>query len=280
MTPTGLYRFTSIARPIDPKYPTNRVVLILAPLATVVAVLVNVLTGGSDTLALAISVAIGTVGVWALTRELAPDDNAAAFFGMLFAFAAMLLTGPAALVPLFVAVLLVRIVNRTTGSPPRVFDSISVTGLSIWASGQLGDPLIALAATMAFFLDASLARPARYQLLFGTLCLGASMFFILRDGVEMPAMAELEGLAFWASVVVLGAYSIVVFSPQRLVSAGDIDEQPLNVPRVRAGMFIAGLLAAQAPVFNGEDSMNLLTWCALLGVVLGAVTRGRDSMPR
>ena len=280
MTPTGLYRFTSIARPIDPKYPTNRLVLILVPLATVAAVLVNLLVLKGDTVSLALSVALGMVGTWALTRELAPDDNAAAFIAMLLAFAALLVVGPMSVVPLFVTLFLVRIVNRTTGSPPRLFDSISISGLAIWASGQLGDPLIALAATIAFYLDASLARPARYQLLFGTLCLGASMFFIVRDGVSMPAMAELTGLPFWASVIVLGAYGVATFSPQKLLSVGDIDELPLNVPRVRAGMFIAGLMAAQAPVIAGETTMNLLPWCAMAGVVAGGLTRGRDAMAR
>ncbi len=280
MTPTGLYRFTSIARPIDPKYPTNRLVLILVPLATAAAVLVNVLVLKGDTVSLALSVALGTVATWALTRELAPDDNAAAFIAMLFAFAVLLIAGPMSVVPLFVILFLVRIVNRTTGSPPRLFDSISITGLVIWASGQLGDPLIALAAMVAFYLDASLSKPARYQLLFGTVCLGASMFFIVRDGVEMPAMAELDGVPFWASVIVLGAYSIVTFSPQKLVSVGDIDEEPLNVPRVRAGMFLAGLMAAQAPVVASESMMNLLPWCAMGGVVAGAMTRGGDRSPR
>lgn len=280
MKPEGVYRFTSIARPIDPKYPTNRLVLIVAPAAIVAAVLLDLLVLHRGAAGMAISVGLSTFGVWALTRELIPDDNAAAFIGLVLAFAAQLVFGPAGVLPLFVALFLTRIVNRSTGCTPRLFDSISITGLSIWASGQLGDPLLALAATIAFYLDASLAKPARMQFLFGTICLGASMFLVVRDGVAMPALAGLDGPGFWALVIMLGAYSLVMFSTNRLASVGDVDELPLNVPRVRAGMFVTGLIAAQAPLLPGEQVINPLIWCAMAGVVLGAMTEGRDRAPR
>ena len=35
--PTGVYRFTSIARPVDPAYPTNRALLFLVPIAAAAA---------------------------------------------------------------------------------------------------------------------------------------------------------------------------------------------------------------------------------------------------
>lgn len=280
MKPQGLYRFTSIARPVDPKYPTNRLVLIVAPAAVIAAVILDFLVLDRGAVGVALSVALTTFGAWALTRELSPDDNAAAFVSLVLALAAQLAFGPAGVLPLFIAIFLSRIVNRTTGCPPRWFDSISITGLVIWASGQLGDPLLALAATIAFYLDASLAKPWRPQFLFGTICLGASMFFVVRDGVAMPALAQLDGLLFWALIVLLGAYSLVMFSTARLASVGDIDEQPLNVPRVRAGMFVTGLIAAQAPVLQGEETLNPLIWCAMAGVVIGAMTQGRDRAPR
>lgn len=281
---SGVYRFTSIARPVDPAFPTNRAVLVIVPLAAALGagLALSGLTEGAPG-GTALAAALASFGVWALTRELAPDDNAAAFVGMALAFLAIAVLGPVSVLPVFVALFLARIVNRTTGLPVRWTDSILLTGLVLWAMGAVDDPLIGIAATIAFFLDASLARPARMQILFGSVCLVASMVLVVRDGVGMPAMTELDGALFWVATVLIVAYAFAMFATSRLDSVGDVSRERLNVPRVRGGMFVTGLLAAQAPVIAGESALNPLIWTAMAGVVIGAVAnlvvrrRARDA---
>ena len=53
-------------------------------------------------------------------REFAPDNNPAAFVGVVLAYAALLLLGPGAYLLVFTTLFLVRIVNRTTGLAPRL----------------------------------------------------------------------------------------------------------------------------------------------------------------
>ena len=158
-----------------------------------------------------------------------------------------------------------------------------MTGLVLWAMGAVGDPLIGIAATIAFFLDASLARPARMQLLFGSVSLCASMLLVVKDGVGMPAMTELDGVPFWLAMALITAFAFAMFATSRLASVGDVSGERLNVPRVRGGMFVTGLLAAQAPVIAGESTLNPLIWAAMAGVVIGAAAnralrlRSRDA---
>ena len=274
MEARGVYRLTSIARPVDPAFPTNRAVLVVVPLAAALAA-VLALAGFSDASpgGLALSAALATFGVWALTRELAPDDDPAAFVGMALAFLAIAVLGPVSVLPVFVALFLTRIVNRSTGLPARWTDSILLTGFVLWAMAAVDDPLIGIAATTAFFLDASLRQPARMQILFGSVCLGASILLVVRDGVGMPAMTELDGAPFWLAAALIVAYTFAMFATSRLDSGGDVSGERLNASRVRGGMFVTGLLAAQAPIIVGESTLNPLIWTAMAGVVLGAAAR-------
>jgi len=272
-----IYRYTAIARPVEPHFPTNKAVLLIVPIVALVAALLTMSgfgSGGSPGSA-ALGAALAAFGAWAVTRELAPDDNPAAFVAMALAVAAVLWLGPHSVLPLFVALFLTRIVNRTTGTDVRWTDSVLVTVFVMWASVTLEDPLLGLAACIAFFLDASLVRPARFQLAFGMICLFGSMLLVVRDGVAMPALAQLEGPLLWLGLLVLAAYLVVLFTTSKLASVGDVSGQPLNTPRVRGGMFVAGLLAAQAPVLSGEAGINPLLWACLASVALT-----RPFMPR
>ncbi len=268
---TGVYRFTSIARPVDPAYPTNKAVLILLPIAAILSAVYAIVAGNVAPETAALSGALAAFGGWALTRELAPDDDFAAFLSLGFAVISQAVFGPATVLPLFVALFLVRIVNRTTGCPPRLLDACLVTGFVLWAMPATGDPMLGMVATIAFYLDASLSKPSRLQVVFGTICLGGSMFFVVRDGMQMPAVFAADDLVMWLLLGLLTAYSVVMFALGSLLSVGDIDELPLNVPRVRAGMFTAGLLALAAPVYAGESGPNPILWACFAGVVAGAL---------
>ena len=79
----GLYRFTSLYRPIDPAYLTNRALIHLLP---VIALISGVDTALTEPDLSPFFPALQTVLVcfvsWALTRELAPDYSSAAFVAL------------------------------------------------------------------------------------------------------------------------------------------------------------------------------------------------------
>ena len=64
-----------------------------------------------------------------------------------------------------------------------------------------------------------------------------------------------------------------MFATSRPGSVGDVSGERLDAARVRGGMFVTGLLAAQAPVIAGESTLNPLIWTAMAGVVVGAAAR-------
>jgi hypothetical protein len=267
MQPTGLYRFSSVARPVDPAYPTNRAVLRLLPVVAVAAVVAAVLGIGHATPTQAVlGVTLSAFGGWALTRELAPDDNPAAFMSLVLAAGAQLVFGPVSVIPLFVALVLARIVNRSTGLRPRIVETALLVGFVCWAMARLDDPMIGLAAGLAFFLDASLARPARWQLVSGFACFIASLYFVVQDGVAIPALAGLTGMAFAACVAIVLGFFLVLVSTRDVLAVGDVSGEPLHPLRVRSGMFIVAFLAASAPLYAGDQGFNPLLLACLAGV--------------
>ncbi|MCH5373182.1 MAG: hypothetical protein JJ992_04355 [Planctomycetes bacterium] len=277
MQPTGLYRFSSVARPVDPAYPTNRAVLRLLPGIAVLGVVASILgLSGATPLGAAVAVTLSAFGGWALTREIAPDDNPAAFVAMVFAVGAQLAFGPVSVIPLFVALLLARIVNRSTGLLPRVLETPLLAGFVMWAMVRLEDPMIGIAAALAFFLDASLAQPARWQLATGFACFLGSLYFVFQDGVAMPVLAGFRGSALIAVTAIVLGYFLVLILTRDLLAVGDVSGEPLDPARVRSGMFIVGFLAVTAPVYAGDPGFNPLLMACLAGVAVShglAMTR-------
>ena len=107
MSTRDLYRYTSIGRPLDPSYPTNRAVLRLLPAAAFVAAAIHALRHGIEPglLWAAVGGALAAFGGWALARELVPDHQAPAFAAMALAFGAWLTLAGTPLLPVFVALL-------------------------------------------------------------------------------------------------------------------------------------------------------------------------------
>lgn len=268
-SPKGVYRFTSIARPVDPRYPTNLAVLVLMPLAGLLGAIVRHYRDGSEQLSFAVTSMLVAFVAWAVTRELAPDDDRAAFVAMALALAALFFVGAGSVLILFVALLLIRIVNRSTGLPARLFDSASVAGLTIWAAFALGQPLLSLVGAVAFAADAVLEGGRRWQLGPAAACLAA--FAVISMTEPFPVAANLAA-GEWAFVaVVAAAYVLATLGIRHVRSVGDVGGAPLSPTRVRIGMAIGLLVAAQSLVADGGAALSdSPLWACLAAVPLSA----------
>ena len=177
----GIYRFTSIARPVDPAYLTNRALLIVLPVVGLFgAGLAFLQDTGGNLLSAALSAVLVVFAAWALTRELAPDYSGAAFVALAFAWVANIAFGTRLVLLPFAALVLVRVVNRSTGLPLRPLDTLGVLGFCTWAAIDLEQPLILMIASLAFLLDATLEKPLRRHFLAAAACL--LIFFWMLPG--------------------------------------------------------------------------------------------------
>jgi hypothetical protein len=277
---SGIYRFTSIGRPVDPAYMTNRVLLIVLPLAGLLSAGVAAVQDlGIGPLSAAFSGMLTAFAAWALTRELAPDDNGAAFIALALAWLLNVAFGARLVLLLFVALLLVRMVNRSTGLPLRLLDTLGVFGFCTWAAVSTQQPLILLITSSAFALDAMLEKPLRRHFLAAAACLPVFVW-ILAGNTDLLA-ADLT-MRDW-SLIGTSALALVLFvtTNPRPVSRCDTSPERLDKTRVNGGIIVCLLLAVQALLTNGPSAwLETPIWACMIAVLLSFAFRGRTTPSR
>ncbi len=271
-----MYEITSIGRPLDPGYPTNRAVLLLLPLAAVVAGGFAAAggTGIAGVLGRATGGALAAFGSWALAREMAPDDEIAGAFGAMALGFAAYLAFEAALVPVFAALFFARIVARTTGLAATGLDSLIVTVVALFAAWRTGTPWPAVAGAAAFVLDAVLAPGLARQWLFAGLC-AAGAVALTSAGLApdvVPVQPDFVPRTA-ATIIVVGAIARIA-ATRDVAARGDATDEPLSLARVRAGQ-AATLLTALAWAAAGTAGIEAgaLVWATLAAVTLAAAWR-------
>ena len=270
---SGMYRFTSIARPIDPAYLSNRALLIVLPLLMLLnAGLASIYDIGSAPLSAALSGALVAFAAWALTRELVPDYNAAAFVALALAWVANVALGTTQVLLVFVALLLVRLVNRSTGPRWRVLDTLGVFGFCVWAALNTQQPLILVAAAAAFTLDATLKNPLRRHYFAAAACIAAFTWLLLGD---MRLLASDLAGQDWAVIAAFaGGVILVVATSLEPVSYCDTSPDRLDRVRVNAGLIIGSLAAVQALLTNGGAAwLETPIWVCMAAVLFAFAAR-------
>lgn len=268
-----MYRFTSIARPIDPAYLTNRALLIILPLLMLLSAgLASIYDMGSSPMTAALSGALVAFASWALTRELAPDYNGAAFVALALAWAANVAFGAKSVLLVFVALLLVRLVNRSTGPQWQPLDTLGVLGFCVWAAVSTQQPLILLVASVAFSLDATLKQPLRRHYLAAAACVAAFIWMLLGDA---RLLAGDLSAGDWCLIGTFagGVILIAAKSPEP-VSYCDTSPDRLDRTRVNAGLLVGWLAGVQALLTNGRSAwLETSIWICMFAVLLAFAMR-------
>ena len=262
-----IYKYTSIGRPLEPEYPTNKAVLILMPLAALLGAVTAWLAGGQamQVLQAAISFLLICFGSWALARELFPDDNPAAFISMVLALlAALALDSPGVLI-VFATLGLVRIVNRSTGKPALKSDSIIVMLLTFWVIYATQSPFFGAVAALAFIFDGTLKDPLRHQWIFALICFGGMVVYMVDHDAPLGYFQAPDTLLEWLSMAVLLVLALDMFRLKGVCSSGDIGGKTLDLSRVKGGIAIA-LFAAFQGLADVEAVIILVASVAGIGI--------------
>lgn len=275
-----IYKLSSIARPLEPQYPTNLAVLILLPfIALGIAALAFFLRDASPAAALSagLGAMLAAFLAWALGREVDPDRNEAAFVAMALAVAAIALGWAPALWTLALALMATRIVVRTVGPAARLTDLALVTvlaGLSIFADGYWA---MGVVAGFAMALDLFYDRKRTLNLVFAAFATGLSMFAVVQRGGEwLPLTLEPLGAIDpdWslAALIVTALAAIFILTCPPVTSVCDANGAQVERRRVRGGAVIV-LLCATAGMFEGQAGLlaTLPVWAVLAGLVAGRV---------
>jgi hypothetical protein len=273
-----IYKLTSIGRPVDPAYPTNKAVLVILPLVLFAGFGLALLKGVvvTDATLEGLRLALIAFGGWALARELAPDDQAAAFVCMFLATLGGLWADEAGILIVFATLGLVRLVNRSTGLQAKLSDSFILILLAFLVVYSTESPFYALVATVAFLLDGMLRDPVRRHWIFAIFSFIGMVVYMVDHDVSLEMITAPDTLAEWLSVLFLVLFAFMIILLPKPAALGDIGRKTLSRKRVRGGMLVALLALLQG--LNLIQDVVVIA-CVIAGVCLGSVFRKSFSNP-
>ncbi len=273
-----IHKYTSIGRPLEPGFLTNKIVLMLMPAGAAIGAVSSWLDGGSaiEAVQQALVFVLVVFGSWALARELDPDDHLAAFISMAAAvFVALVVDDPGLLI-VFTTLGLVRIVNRTTGLTARMSDSILLVVLTLLVMYGTASPFYGLVAALAFVLDGSLKEPLRQQWIFGLICLGATVVYMVDHDIGLGPIPAPDALFEWLALLFLLIFALNTLLLKKVFSKGDANGKVLDLNRVRGGMAV-GLIAALQGLTRPDDVVVIIATIA--GICIGMAFRKGFNAP-
>ncbi|MGA9188292.1 MAG: hypothetical protein WB014_06940 [Methanosarcina sp.] len=262
-------RLSSVARSINLAYPTNRAIVIITLLFLLgtTGLQLSLGRGISSALDFGLRAGVSVFLAWAFARELDTDNELSAFVAAFSGCAGFLLFPSPFLLALFLELLLIRIINRSTGLAAKTSDSLVILLLSGWISFQ-GEWLFGLFTALAFFLDSFLPEPNRCNRIFGGIAFLISLFVSIRTaGKESILMNTQLGLFMLAAALL---FVPQLLSSWKIKSRGDLTGIPLDPLRIHAAQLTALLSAVLFATLKGWAGVESLMplWGAFLGISL------------
>lgn len=265
-----LYRWSSLVRAYNVKLGYNRVIVLLSILGAAVALAAGAVAG-QPLPALLLRALAGGVTVFAaaaLAKELGPDHPGSAVASAALAVPLVWwVARPESLLPLFWLILSLRFVNRSTGLPPRITDTLGLILLAGWLSWTR-TPLFGILTGVVLLLDVLLPDGRRVHGWLGAaVALVAGLGWAVNGERYPPAHAET-----WLIVVLLAltvAAIGVILNCYIVLAPGDATGRPLNPTRVQAGQIVALAVGLFFASWHGRDGATLFVglWAALGGTV-------------
>ncbi|MEE4292632.1 MAG: hypothetical protein V2I79_01565 [Xanthomonadales bacterium] len=275
-----IYLYTSLARPLDLSHTAARTVLYLLPLAVLLGSVVGWMRTHTliGVLQQAAVFAFVLYAAWALAREMDPDDSPVAFISMAFGITAAVFIELPGLLIVLTTLGLVRVVNRSSGLQPRRSDAVILTLLSIAVIYSSESYLFGAVAALAFFFDGSLKQAERSQWLFGLVCLGGTIVYMVDHDIGFPFLHWPKTLFEWLALFFVTIFVLDMLLLKRVRSKGDVIHLPLDVARVRGGMTVGALAALQGIVVNRLDNVVVIV-AVIAGLCIGIAVRKRFRSP-
>lgn len=263
----AVVKLTSLARIVDPRLPSHRNAILISTAAGLAAWT----TAGvdwSDGLQEAFNAGVGAFLAWALARELDPDRPRSAELSGILAGIAIVLVGRTLLLPLVITLVTVRVLHRSTGLPPTVFDLFALLAVAYVGGTSMVGWVVGLTLAFAVARDHRLPDPAPRRQLVGAFVIAVAATIGVIAGGTSPSWTS-PTWSEWTVLVIglFGGMSLRIYAPR---SPADFTGIPLGMRRLqssRVGAIGTGLVAVLVAGGSGIAALSPL-WAALAGVAV------------
>lgn len=270
-----VHKFSALARPVEPQYPTNLAVLVLLPLVAIslFAWLVMNDTAMVEAGKTALLGMLAAFLAWALGREMDPDHNATGFIALALTVLAVGLGYSLDLLSLAALMFAVRVINRTVGPPAKLGDLITLVLLCLGAAIVDNAWWMPLLGALALAIDEYFERSSLPQRLAIPALVAMGLITLFLGGyTDFSALDTLVRGWVVAVVVITVLVAINIPNTEEIRSRMDVLDSPCDRRRVQMGMAMI-LLAGVASVLGGQAG---LTGALAIWAVLAASLAGRN----
>lgn len=271
----NIYEFSGIARPIDFKYPTNKLIAILSAMALVGGFILGLVHG----LVLGKSVLLGLQSAatvfltWAFAREVDPQEPYSAFVAVGIVSIGFVWGIRPDLLSIAVVMGAARILICSCGRQPVIPDALIISGGAAWLGYNQHQGLTVLVVALTFLLDGLLKPANRLSLLFGFLALAggvATFYFFHVIPTISPALLN-------TNMVALALFLVFMFIAYKRPEA-PADSNNFTIARKRLLAFQILLLVwvlLAMPVYGGGSENKLfIVWVAMAASSIFAIANG------
>ncbi|MDY0385585.1 MAG: hypothetical protein RBT65_00360 [Methanolobus sp.] len=259
-------KITSIGRPLDFNYLTNKLISIIALLTFAVIVLASAINGETNYANLITGIRAGLLIflLWAISRELDPDNEWSAFVTVFLALAVSIFSEIPPLLSFVWLVILLRTVNHSTGMPAGIMDSLLFAGIGIILAYNISCIYGILTAT-GFILDSRLKDPAKYHLVIGIILLVTSVVILIEKDVVVSTY-PLENMLLFVFGTAL--FLPVIMGATKLESVGDRTGKTLDSARFKLARIMTILIFFGMAIMSGEINAQLVIFmfCIFAGI--------------
>ncbi|MDG6242910.1 MAG: hypothetical protein QCH31_00750 [Methanolobus sp.] len=257
---------SNIGRPLDTGYLTNRLIITIT-LLSFIAFTVNCVLNGQNSYTSLLTGARYSMTVfllWAISSELDPDRHWGAFVVVLMSLILLSCGMDISLLPFLWFLLILRIINQSSGLPAGPFDSLLIAALGI-ILGYTISWIYAATSSAAFLIDSHLKEPAKYHVQAGIIMFFVSILIV----IQMNSVAfetSLEGLYMFALGTVL--FLPIAIKHERFASVGDRTGEVLDPSRIRATRIMSIIIFLLIALFSPGQSASLskLIFCIFAGL--------------
>lgn len=198
-----------------------------------------------------------------IARELDPDRSIGAYLAGFLALGSVLFWGAGNIVVLFWMLMLLRLLNRSSGMPAGLFDNLLILIATYWIvrDGQWG---YAALTAIIYAIESQLPNGSPRSLY-----AAGFAFLIAALSPKVPyVQSAIPSDIFMIMIVATILFLPVIKLSEHVRSIGDYGQQPLNTLRLQAAQIFAILAAFGMAWFYGESIIQsfLPIWGAILGV--------------
>ncbi|AHM59996.1 hypothetical protein D770_08665 [Flammeovirgaceae bacterium 311] len=276
----NIYAWSGLGRPLTYKWLSHRLLFISLLFAFLVAggmYLYTYQEGAGSAAAFGLSIGLAVFFSWAITRELDPDSGWAAFLAIGLASVALWFWPYPLVKLLFLILMLLRLMNRSTGIAAKIPDVILILALTGWLLWE--EQLIAgVFATLALWSNGRLPNP-QHSHKFLALAVGLATILAF---LQYPAQRIPNELSIWVNIsIITTATGFALYSRQlkSIKSTADATEQPLSLIRLRAAQLVTLLVVTVFSLWYGDWFFKQVVtiWATFAAVFLYAAFNYRSS---